>query len=207
MLKVPSVIVGLMAMISMLTTPALAQAGDIQVKVQTDKTTYALGEPVNITVDVTNTSSSPVALNYRNGQEYDIIINKDGQEVWKWSMGKFFTQELHSVTLAPGESRTFQDSWTQTVNGNQPITPGQYQIIGVSTAEQNIQSAPVTITITSEQAGQATGTATPAPTATGTPSPTLPATGGEQFGDTLLLLVAGAIAALLSIGYLLRRTA
>ncbi|MCL5257477.1 MAG: BsuPI-related putative proteinase inhibitor [Chloroflexi bacterium] len=207
MLRFVSAIVGLTALACAFAVPAFAQGGDIQVTVQTDKTTYALGEPVNITVDVTNASSSSVTLNYRSGQEYDIIVNKDGQEVWKWSTGKFFTQELHSVTLAPGESRTFQDSWTQITNEGQPAMPGQYQVIGISTAEQNVESAPVTITTTSEQAGQTTGTATPAPTATATPNPTLPASGGAQFGGTLLLVVAGAIAALLGAGYLVRRKA
>lgn len=207
MLRNLSIIVGLVAMLCVFAAPAFAQGGDTQVKALTDKSTYALGEPVNITVQVNNTGSSPTTLNYRSGQEYDIIVKKGGQEVWKWSVGKFFTQELHSQTLAPGESRTFKESWPQTANGDQPITAGEYQVIGVSTADQNVESAPVTIAIIGEQAGQPTGTATPAPTATATPSPMLPSTGGSEFGWPLLLVVVGVVAALLGIAYFVRRTA
>jgi LPXTG-motif cell wall-anchored protein len=182
-------------------TPAFAQQPtDVKVTLATDKATYAPGEPVNLTLSVTNNGSQPADLLFNNGQEIDYFAMQNGQEVWRWSIGKFFTQNVHTVTLAPGETKTYEDQWLQIANGGQ-APDGQYEMSGVVTTGPGLPSNVVTITIGSAPAGQ------PSATPTATPGgPTLPQTGGPGAG--FLLLIAGVLGILtLSIGIFVRRKA
>ena len=65
-------------------------------------------------------SPLPVQLQFATGQEYDVVVMDDqGQTVWKWSDGQFFTQALYETTVT-GE-------WTAAVE-IPALMPGNYTI-------------------------------------------------------------------------------
>lgn len=68
-------------------------------------------DSVTFTLQVTNTSSQPLELSYNSGQEFDFIVSRGQQEVWRWSSDRMFTQALRSETLASGETRTYAETW------------------------------------------------------------------------------------------------
>jgi hypothetical protein len=48
-----------------------------------------------------NNSSLPLRLQFATGQEYDVaVMDEQGETVWKWSDGQFFTEALHEKTIA-----------------------------------------------------------------------------------------------------------
>ncbi|MEN6372563.1 MAG: BsuPI-related putative proteinase inhibitor [Armatimonadota bacterium] len=105
------------------TVPAQPVSG-----VKTDKQSYSLGEPIKMTFVVENPTQRNIVLKFSSSQIYDIWAEKDSKEVWRWSRGKFFTQALTSITLKPGERRTFQETWNQTSNDGQQVSPGAYSV-------------------------------------------------------------------------------
>ena len=84
-------------------------------------------------LQVTNTAAGPVALDFRSGQEFDFVVLRGTQEVWRWSGDRMFTQALRSDTLAPGETRTYSASWAP-LRGS----AGEYTVRGVLAA-RNVQ--------------------------------------------------------------------
>jgi len=60
------------------------------------------GEDVTWLLDVTNETSTARTLHFRSGQDADVVLLRNGEEIYRWSTGMFFTQALRDVTAAPG---------------------------------------------------------------------------------------------------------
>ena len=67
-------------------------------------------------------------LMFGSGQQFELTItNEDGEEVYKFSDGKFFTMALVYKTLIPGESLKWQDEWNMTDKDGEKLTSGNYK--------------------------------------------------------------------------------
>jgi len=115
--------------------------------IKTDKQRYGLAEPVKIAFAIENRSDRPVTYNFASGKQFDIWVVQNEKEVWRWSLGRAFTQALTSITLAPGERRTFDVEWNQKDTKGEQVPPGVYQIWGQLTAVSD-SPAPVSTRIT-----------------------------------------------------------
>ena len=69
------------------------------------------GDSVHFVLQVTNTTTAPVPLNFTTGQSYDFVVKQADREIWRWSGGRSFTQALRDVVLAAGETRRYDASW------------------------------------------------------------------------------------------------
>jgi len=94
---------------------------------------------VAFTFSVTNTGDAPVDLQFRSGQVADVAVFDDGEEVWRWSDGRMFTQALQSKTLDPGESMRQQFSWEEP-------QPGTYTATGTLATDRDVE-ATTTLTV------------------------------------------------------------
>lgn len=83
--------------------PAEPLASSLQVEAGADSVRFVL--------QVTNVSAAPLALVFGSGQTYDFAVRDGARELWRWSAGRGFTQAVREETLAPGETRTFAESW------------------------------------------------------------------------------------------------
>jgi hypothetical protein len=90
------------------------------------------GDSVRFDLQVTNTTAEPVELEFRSGQEFDFVVERDGQELWRWSADQMFTQAIRRRTLPPGETLTFTAAWTPA-----PQLRGEYVVRGVLTAAEH----------------------------------------------------------------------
>ena len=81
--------------------------------------TAAVGASVSLTLTVSNPTSSPMQVTYASGQRYDFAVTDSttGLEVWRWSMGKGFTQSVGTETIPAGGSVTYTESWTPPKRG------------------------------------------------------------------------------------------
>lgn len=53
---------------------------------------------------VRSTAPDPITLTFPTGQDFDVVIrNEKGDDVYRWSVGKFFTQIVRTLKLGPGE--------------------------------------------------------------------------------------------------------
>jgi hypothetical protein len=70
---------------------------------------------VMATLRLQTNSTSPVALQFATGQEYDVVLSgSDGNVIWKWSTGRVFIESLHQ--------RTVNGEWSITVAVPRPVT-------------------------------------------------------------------------------------
>jgi hypothetical protein len=104
--------------------------------VKTDKRDYKIGEPVKITFIVENRGKDDAVLRFTSGQRFDMWAEKDGNEVWRWSRGKLFTQALGSITLKPGERATFDATWDQKDTSDKQVDPGAYSVFAQLTTSK-----------------------------------------------------------------------
>ena len=95
-------------------------------ELRTDRARYLPGRPVRLVLAVTNTTSEPVRYNFSSGKQFDFWVTRRGREVWRWSRGRFFTMALTSITLKPGESKTFTATWDQRDTSRSQVRPGSY---------------------------------------------------------------------------------
>jgi hypothetical protein len=68
-------------------------------------------DSVRFALQVTNTTQGALTLEFRSGQSYDFSVSDGGRTVWAWSQEMGFTQALRSVSLAPGETLDFRETW------------------------------------------------------------------------------------------------
>ena len=71
-----------------------------------------VGEAVQFTFHVTNSSSKRVELRFPSGQTHDVVVlDPQGREVWRWSTGRMFTQAMQNKVLGASDTLTFTETW------------------------------------------------------------------------------------------------
>lgn len=90
------------------------------------------GEPVPITLRVTNPTNGPLTL-YLRGRPiaFDLIVaGSDGVVVWRRLEGAVIAMVLQVRTLPPGETMELHDIWRQTTRTGGAAQPGNYVVTG-----------------------------------------------------------------------------
>lgn len=111
-------------------TPSSASAGSGPLA--SSLSVQPAGDSVRLALQVTNTTSAAVEVEFRSGQTHDFVVRRGGEELWRWSADMGFTQALQTVTLAPGETRTFAETWRPA-----PGTSGTLTAVGRLTSSSH----------------------------------------------------------------------
>ena len=91
-----------------------------------------LGERIIMVLDITNEGQQPLTRRYTSGQMYDFVVRDSlGQEVWRWSDGKGFTEAIEHQVFEAGETVFYRVEWNQVDNASEQIPPGSYTISAV----------------------------------------------------------------------------
>ena len=143
---------------------AVSNGLQLSITLTADKTTYAVGEEVEITFAITNVSNQTLNFINQNGDSnFNFqVYNSTNNAVYSWEFGAY-PLDNWNVTLAPNESYTRNLIWSQGSPFPQ-ISSGAYYIIGelgyvntgpgyvytypIRTTPPNFQTAPLYITIT-----------------------------------------------------------
>ena len=134
---------------------ASGENGNLELTLALDKTAYNLGEPVNLTLTITNISDQTINFEH-TGLDFDFqVYNDTNNIVYQWSNFQAIAQFVTIVPLPPGESMSANFTWLQTCNFNasvqgDPVSPGTYNIIGQTGPTYGIQTTPIQITINPE---------------------------------------------------------
>jgi hypothetical protein len=130
-------------------TPNTEHRNGLQLRLTSPRPSYATGAPVPLTLTVTNPGRSPLTLQFSSSQQYDFEVRREGQVVWRWSADRMFTQALTSLTLNPGTSLRFTETWKQQDNNGQPVPPGTYEVVATLTTmtKPQPQSTPLALRI------------------------------------------------------------
>ncbi len=69
-------------------------------------------ESVHFTVTLTNNGDKEAEIEFTSGQKFEVTVaDPDGNEIYRYSDGRMFTQALETITLKPGESKSWSDEW------------------------------------------------------------------------------------------------
>jgi hypothetical protein len=68
-------------------------------------------EKVHFVYQVTNVSANAVPLTFPSGQSFDVVVTAAGQERWRWSADRAFTQAVRDEPIPPGETVRFTAEW------------------------------------------------------------------------------------------------
>jgi len=85
--------------------------------------------PVTWTLELRNTGNAPATLAFSSAQKGDVVLYQNGQERYRWSDGKSFTQDLSDTVVASGQAQPFELK-EAVLN----VAPGQYELVGVLTS-------------------------------------------------------------------------
>lgn len=109
----------------------------------TDKATYAPGEAVAMRLAVFNRAPDPVHVEFRTGQRFDFaIMDANGEELWRWSAGRMFSQMLGTEALGPeAPQRVYEAVFDGT------LAPGRYVVRGWLTSSNRPMAARITISV------------------------------------------------------------
>lgn len=110
------------------TKPA-ASPDDVTVTIRTMKRSYAVGEPITIEIAVRNDGLTPIEYDH-GAQEFELWATGEHGELWVYSNGLVFTQEMRRSTLAPGETQTRTAVWDQSTCAGPRAAPGAYSLFG-----------------------------------------------------------------------------
>ncbi|MRX73484.1 hypothetical protein GJU40_15175 [Bacillus lacus] len=92
-------------------------------------------EQVRFAIDLLNQTEEEVTFEFRSGMRYEIrVLNEDGKEVYRYSKGRMFTQAIEYVTLGPGESETYVETWNYQDEGSR-VPEGNYKVFVTFTGE------------------------------------------------------------------------
>lgn len=93
---------------------------------------FTQGEPISMTLAITNCEDGSLRRVYASGQQYDFVVSDDQQrELWRWSHDKAFTQAIQEATFGPGETVTYTEVWDQSSNDAEQVPLGHYDVLGL----------------------------------------------------------------------------
>lgn len=104
------------------------QRGLIQT-VTTDRTQYPASRAVEITLRLTNNSSSLVAYRIAVRREFELIARESRTRtvVWTWSKGKP-APPAETIQLRPGEFREHRELWDRRDDSGRRVPEGTYEL-------------------------------------------------------------------------------
>jgi len=125
------------------------------------KITYSLGEPISITLTITNISNQTKTIYLGAYNDFDFrVYNGTNSTMYQWSnswLGGAVPQIVRFQPLNAGESLSANFAWHQTcynygLSEGVPVSPGAYYIVGqigsvLSAKNSTIETTPIQITI------------------------------------------------------------
>ncbi|WLR42924.1 BsuPI-related putative proteinase inhibitor [Bacillus carboniphilus] len=83
---------------------------------------------VTFQMKLTNNTSAEQIVKFNSGQSYDIVVrDSTGKEVYRYSKGRMFTQALREITIASGDTKTWESTWDYKKDGTR-VEEGTYQV-------------------------------------------------------------------------------
>lgn len=122
---------------------------------RTDKTSYKIGEPVQIEVAVANRANRENRIRFNSGMTYDVFISDEaGKPVWNYGANLRFIQVLGEVLWKKGETKSYSTTWDGIALSDDKIAaalkhrPGRYRVQAVLQSTPQLYAAPIYIDIT-----------------------------------------------------------
>lgn len=108
-----------------------------------DSHEFDKGDTVSGKMVLYNIDDEDLTLEFASGQDYDLLLYKEGKQVWKLSEGKMYTMAIQTENLSGGESLVFEFEF----ESEEDLEPGIYELRGVITTRNKIEAGSVGIEV------------------------------------------------------------
>ncbi len=126
-----------------------------------EKQVFNQGEPIVFSLTYQNLTNQNQLILLRSTQQYEIeAYDSKDYLVWNWSRNKIFSYVLTDLNFAPNEIKTFEETWDQKDNNEQPIAVGNYNLFanrnwyGEIYTANDLSCGPVSVQIVSDTTGK-----------------------------------------------------
>ena len=120
-----------------------AVATEVEVSLSTDKVVYRSGEPIAMTLRVSNHAAPETRLEFSTTQRFDFAIrDTKGGQLWRWSTDQMFGQMLGTEVLGPARPQIL---YRAEFTGS--LSPGFYRVEGTLVAREWPLSATLVIQV------------------------------------------------------------
>lgn len=124
---------------------------ELKLTMTLEKTEYSLGEPINITLTITNISNQTINFTIGSPLMDFWVYNDTNSDLYRWSSSRVFPMVIGTIPFNAGESLTEHLIWPQTCNDTPfsegiSVSPGTYYIVGQA-HWYNLQTPPIQVTI------------------------------------------------------------
>ncbi len=116
-----------------------AEEGDLALRFSPVSEPLRSGRPVWWVFDVTNKGSKAVVLTFASGQRAEVVLSLGGEQAYRWSSGRAFTEAIETVSLEPGATMPV------VLNDDLNLEPGQYELSATVTASVKVSAETVTL--------------------------------------------------------------
>ncbi len=142
-------VVGLALMPSCTGGPPAADIayGSMKLVLRADQAVYHTDGAAHLTLHVEYTGEQPTEAQYLTGQSFEFRVARDGQDIWQWSFGRFFTQAIKMAPIPVGWSEDFTAQWDMVDNDAKPVPPGTYEITADWMVREKLRSMPIEVRV------------------------------------------------------------
>ncbi|WP_096155165.1 BsuPI-related putative proteinase inhibitor [Bacillus sp. FJAT-45066] len=95
-------------------------------KIEMDFIALAGSNEVQFVLGLTNKNEAEAELYFSTGQKYEIVVTKGGNEVYRYTNDRMFTEALEQLTLPSRERLEWEESWNYTIDGER-LPEGEYE--------------------------------------------------------------------------------
>lgn len=125
--------------------------GKLELTMTLDKTEYTLGEPINITLTITNISNQTITYGYADPNSYFRVHNETNNDIYNVLETQIFPDIVVFIPFNAGESLTDHYVWQQMCNVTPisegvPVSPRTYYIVGQH-GTSFMETTPIQVTI------------------------------------------------------------
>ena len=92
-------------------------------------------------------ADSPLILSFPSSHQYDFLILRGDQAVWRWSHERLFAQALTQLALMPHETRAIRARWDQKDPDGNQVPFGAYKALGQILAKEKTYTATTSLSI------------------------------------------------------------
>ncbi len=116
--------------------------GGLGLEVDSEPDPPRSGQAVDWLITVRNDGAEAVTLTFSSGRPGDVVLTRDGAEVYRWSADRFFTEAVRHERLKPNEEKVYRLDEKAL-----DVPPGEYELTATLASEPAPDARRRTVTI------------------------------------------------------------
>jgi len=114
-----------------------AGADTVMQGVRAEKYNNELGDKIRFEYAIRNDSDQTVVYNFSTSKQFDLWVSRGGEEAFRQSRGRMYLQVITTLSLRPGETKSYYATWDQKDFKGKQVGPGIYDVYAQLTPSKN----------------------------------------------------------------------